>query len=232
MAEGRLAMWVPTSTTLQQLEHVRAIEEIPERLAPGRLGSIAVEELSPDVTRIVMPAGGGVAGQPVSAYLVGRRRFVLIDPGDPTGPALDRALELAAGRGGAIEAVALTHVDPDHAAGAEAMAERLAVPILAGPGAGRAVPYPVREQADWEALVVGDVPLRVVHAPGPRPDHVAYTAEAAGFAVVGDLDGVRGSRSILGPPDERAWATSRERVASVVTAGRWLTGHVPTTERV
>ena len=48
-----------------------------------------------------MPAGGGVAGQPVSAYLVGRRRFVLVDPGDPTGPALDRALELARARGGA-----------------------------------------------------------------------------------------------------------------------------------
>ena len=125
MADGRLAMWLPTSTTLQQLEHVRSIEEIRERLAPGPLGEIEVDEVSPEVTRIVMPAGGGVAGQPVCAYLVGRRRFVLIDPGDPTGPALDRALEIAAARGGAIEAVALTHVDPDHAAGAEAVAERL-----------------------------------------------------------------------------------------------------------
>ena len=78
-----------------------------------------------------MPAGGGVAGQPVSAYLVGRRRFVLIDPGDPTGPALDRALEIAASRDGPIEAVALTHVDPDHAAGTEAVAERLGIPVLA-----------------------------------------------------------------------------------------------------
>ena len=117
MADGRLAMWIPTSTTLQQLEFVRSIDEIRARLSPGRLGEIGVEELSPEVTRIVMPAGGGVAGQPVSAYLVGRRRFVLVDPGDPTGPALDRALEIAASRDGPIEAVALTHVDPDHAAG-------------------------------------------------------------------------------------------------------------------
>ena len=145
-------MWLPTSTTLQQLEHVRSIDEIRERLAPGPLGAIEVEEVSPDVTRIVMPAGGGVAGQPVCAYLVGRRRFVLVDPGDPTGPALDRALEIAAARGGAIEAVALTHVDPDHAAGAEAVAERLGIPVLAGPGGGRPLPYEVRELADLEVL--------------------------------------------------------------------------------
>ena len=157
MADGRLAMWVPTSTTLQQLEFVRSIEEIRARLSPGRLGEIEVEELSPEVTRIVMPAGGGVAGQPVSAYLVGRRRFVLVDPGDPTGPALDRALEIAASRDGAIEAVALTHVDPDHAAGTEAVAERLGIPVLTGPGGGRPLPYAVRELADLELLDAGDV---------------------------------------------------------------------------
>ena len=144
---------------------------------PGALGEIEVEELSPEVTRIVMPAGGGVAGQPVCAYLVGRRRFVLIDPGDPTGPALDRALEIAAARGGAIEAIALTHVDPDHAAGAEAVAERLGIPVLTGPGGGRPLPYEVRELADLELLDAGDVELRTVLTPGPRPDHVAYLVD-------------------------------------------------------
>ncbi len=133
MAAGRLAMWLPTSTTLQQLEHARSIEEIRDRLAPTRLGPIQVGEAADGVTRIVMPAGGGVAGQPVSAYLVGRSRFVLVDPGDPSGPALDRALELARGLGGSIAAVALTHVDPDHAAGAQAVAE-----VARDPGARRA----------------------------------------------------------------------------------------------
>ena len=201
MADGRLAMWLPTSTTLQQLEHVGSIDEIRERLAPGALGEIEVDEVSPEVTRIVMPAGGGVAGQPVCAYLVGRRRFVLIDPGDPTGPALDRALEIAAARGGAIEAIALTHVDPDHAAGAEAVAERLGIPVLTGPGGGRPLPYEVRELADLELLDAGDVELRAVLTPGPRPDHVAYLAADGAFVLTGDLDGVRGARSIPGPAD-------------------------------
>ena len=120
MAAGDLGMWLPTSTTLMQLEHARSIEEIAERLAPGPLGEVVDEVVAADVIRIEMPAGGGVAGQPVNAYLVGRAGFVLVDPGDPTGEALDRALEVAAEHGGRIVAIALTHADPDHAAGAEA----------------------------------------------------------------------------------------------------------------
>ena len=228
MADGHLAMWIPTSTTLQQLEFVRSMDEIRARLSPGRLGEIAVEELSPEVTRIVMPAGGGVAGQPVSAYLVGRRRFVLVDPGDPTGPGLDRALEIAASRDGPIEAVALTHVDPDHAAGTEAVAERLGIPVFAGPGSGRPLPYAVRELVDLEALDAGDVPVRAMLTPGPRPDHVAYHVDSGEFVLVGDLDGPRGARSILRPPDEGAWASSIERLAGLASAAHRLTGHPAT----
>jgi glyoxylase-like metal-dependent hydrolase (beta-lactamase superfamily II) len=177
-----------------------------------------------------MPAGGGVAGQPVCAYLVGRRRFVLIDPGDPTGPGLDRAIEIAAGRGGAIEAVALTHVDPDHAGGAETVAVRLDIPVLTGPGGGRPLPYKVRELGDMEVLDAGDIPLQAVHAPGPRPDHVAFVGE--GFALTGDLDGTRGARAILGPTDQLAWADSLERVAGLVPRDAWLGGHPPATRTV
>lgn len=231
MADGRFAMWLPTSTTLQQLERVATIEEIRERLAPRPLGAIAVEELSPEVTRIVMPAGGGVAGQPVCAYLVGRKRFVLIDPGDPTGPAIDRAIELAAARGGAIEAIALTHVDPDHAAGALTVAESHDIPVLAGPGGGRPLPYAVRELADMEVLVVGDVPLRAVHTPGPRPDHLAFIAGDGAFILAGDLDGVRGTRSILGPSDRDAMAVSLKRVRQLAPSAPLLAGHPSSTTR-
>lgn len=230
MADGRLGMWIPTSATLQQLEHVVSLKDVRTRLAPGRLGDITAEELSPEVTRIVMPAGGGVAGQPVSAYLVGRRRFVLIDPGDPTGPALDRALEIAASRGGTIEAVALTHVDADHAAGAEAVAERLGIPVLAGPGGGRPLPYAARELSDLERLDAGDVGLRAVLSPGPRPDHVAYLADDGAFLLIGDLEGPRGVRSILGPPDEAAWASSLQRLGALAPAARRMTGHPATVD--
>ncbi len=225
MAAGGLGMWLPTSTTLMQLAHASSIEDIAEHLAPGPLGEVVVEVVAADVVRIEMPAGGGVAGQPVNAYLVGRNAFVLVDPGDPTGEALERALEVAAGRDGRIVAIALTHADPDHAAGAEAVAEHLGIPVLVGPGGGRHLPYATHEVRDGEVIDVGDVALRIVATPGPRPDHVAYVVGEGSDVISGDLDGGRGARSILGTPDEAAWQRSAAALHSVAPGARWLPGH-------
>jgi glyoxylase-like metal-dependent hydrolase (beta-lactamase superfamily II)/8-oxo-dGTP pyrophosphatase MutT (NUDIX family) len=228
MADGEIAMWVPTSATLQQLEHVRSFAEIRERLAPGRLGAVEVESISPEITRIVMPAGGGVAGQPVCAYLLGRTRHVLIDPGDPTGPGLERAIAIAAERGGSIAAIALTQVDPDHAGGAEGLALTLDVPIFAGPGAGRPLPYAVQPVGDGERLTVSDAPVVAIRAPGPRPDHVAFNVGApddSPFVVAGDLGGLRGARTVLPAADAAATAASIERLRTFAPAAAWLSGH-------
>ncbi|MDP9483240.1 MAG: MBL fold metallo-hydrolase, partial [Chloroflexota bacterium] len=174
---------------------------------------------------IEMPAGGGVAGQPVNAYLVGRSEFVLIDPGDPTGSAQDRALEEAARRGGQVVAVAATHVDADHVAGAEAIREQLEIEVFVGPGGGRYLPYPTVEVADRAVIDAGDVPLTVVGTPGPRPDHLAFVVGEGRFAVTGDLHGVRGARSIFGLADEAAWERSVARLRSVAPHATWLAGH-------
>jgi glyoxylase-like metal-dependent hydrolase (beta-lactamase superfamily II)/8-oxo-dGTP pyrophosphatase MutT (NUDIX family) len=227
MAAGEIAMWLPTSATLQQLEHAASIEEIRERLAPGRSSPIEVDAISPDVTRIVMPAGGGVPGQPVCAYLIGRRRHVLIDPGDPGGPALERALELAAARGGSVAAIALTQIDPDHAGGAETLADLLGIPVVAGPGAGRAVPYPVEELADGQSIAQCDVPVQAVFTSGTGPEHLAFLCGTADATVViaGDLDGRRGARMIPAPPDLALLTASRERLRALAPTARWLAGH-------
>lgn len=226
MADDALAMWIPTSGTLQQLRYAGSMAEIGGRMTPGRLGEPVATVSSPEVTRILMPAGGGVAGQPIAAYLVGRRRFVLVDPGDPTGPGLELAMAVAAERGGTIEAIALTQVAPDHAAGAEGLAEMLAIPILGGPGAGRPLPFEVQELGDLEDLPYGDVAVRAIHAPGPAPEHVSF-AVGESHLIAGDLDGSTGARSIAGPIDAVALATSRERVAALIPAERWLPAHPP-----
>ena len=223
MADRRIGMWLPTSSTLQQLESVADVADL-HRMAPGPLGEVLVDEPALDVVQVVMPAGGGVGGQPVCAYLVGRRRIVLIDPGDPTGPALERCLEIVAARGGEITAIALTQVDPDHHGGAEGLAERLGIPVLAGPGAGRRMPYPVIEVSEHDVILVGDVPLQVIPTPGPRPDHLALFDAIGGVAFTGDLDGRRGARMIPGPTDAEAWAASRSRIDAIAPGVR-LGGH-------
>jgi glyoxylase-like metal-dependent hydrolase (beta-lactamase superfamily II)/8-oxo-dGTP pyrophosphatase MutT (NUDIX family) len=231
MAAGGFGMWIPTSGTLQQLEHVGSMDDVRSRLAPGEEGTVEVHAVAPDITRISMPAGGGVDGQPVFAYLIGRRRFVLVDPGDPTGPGLDRAVAVAAelSGGGSIAGIALTQADPDHVAGAEGLAEQFGVPVFGGPGAGRDLPFDPIEVGEGSVIEVGDVPLRVVETPGLRPDHVAFVVgempDGVRAVIAGDLDGVRGARSVPGPVDEAALARSVARLRSVAPGAPWFGGH-------
>jgi len=221
-AAGTIGLWVPTSATLQQLEHVRLFDQIRERLGPRRAEGIRVLEEEPGVVRVVLPGAGGVEGQSVNAYLIGLRDVVVIDPGDPSDAAADALLELARKRSATIAAVVLTHADPDHAAGAEALAGRISVPVFAGPGAGRDLPHDVVELADGGRVPAGDIELTVLATPGHRADHIALVAE--GFVLAGDLVGPGPSRSILGPPDVPAWRASLDRLAALLPR-RLLPGH-------
>ena len=229
MAAGDVAMWVPTSATLQQLEHVSGLAEIRQRIVPGTVTAPRVIAERPGITRVVVSGAGAVPGQTVNSYLVGRRRFVLVDPGDPSDEAATAVLGAAAASGGEIVAIALTHVDPDHAGGAEGLALRLELPIYAGPGGGRPLPYDVRELADGDHITDGDVGLEVIATPGVRPDHVAYAVAADDGAgsrsvLIGDLIGPQADRSVLGPVDEATRAASVDRIAAL-RPDRLFPGH-------
>ena len=215
IARRRMRVLPPTSTTLQQLEHVRSMDEVRARLSPGAGGGLVLREPAVDVVtdtivRIELPAGGGIPGQRVNAYLVGRRELALFDPGDPGEAAGEAILGAAAARGGRIVAIALTHADPDHAAGALGLALRLGVPVIAGPGADAVLPFDVRElpYGVLERLDVGDEPVVAQHAPGHRPDHIVFHIgdQAASRPIIaGDLVGRLGSRSVYGQPYEAGW---------------------------
>ena len=217
MAAGEVAMWVPTCATLQQLEHAAGFDEIVARIAPGPAPAPRVVGEWPGLTRIVVGAAGAVPGQTANAYLVGQREVVVIDPGDPSDAAADAILGAVAADGGRLVAIALTHADPDHAAGAEALALRLDLPIVAGPGAGHDLPYLVRELADGERIAAGGAELEVVATPGPRRDHIAFVLRAAGQddrreVIAGELVGPRAAKAVPGPPDVASWQTSLARL--------------------
>ena len=153
----------------------------------------------------------------------------MIDPGDPSDAAADAILGAVAAEGGRLVAIVLTHADPDHAAGAEALALRLDLPILAGPGAGHDLPYLVRELADGERIAAGGAELEVITTPGPRRDHVAFVVRAAGQGdrpeiIAGDLVGPRAAQAVPGPPDMAPWQTSLARIRARYQA-RIYPGH-------
>ncbi len=212
MFAGEIGMWVPTSATLQQLLYVSGLGEIRERIVAGPVAAPRVVAERPGITRIVVSSAGAVPGQTVNAYLVGRQRLVLVDPGDPSDSATAGYLEAAAAMGGEIVAIALTHVDPDHAAGAEVMALQLEIPIIAGPRGGRHLPYVVREVDDGDQITAGDIELDVVATPGPRDDHLAFAIGRD--LLAGDLVGPRAAKAVLGKVDEAARGASIERLAA------------------
>lgn len=222
MAAGEIAMWIPTSATLQQLEHASGVDQLRHRVVHGSVAAPRVIGERPGLRRVVLSGAGGVPGQTVNAYLVGRREVVIVDPGDPSDEAARAILEAIAADGGRAVLIALTHADPDHAAGAEGLALRLGVPIVGGTGAARSLPFDVRELADGEAVGAGDLEMRAIATPGPSPDHVAFVVGPV--VVAGDLVGGRAERAILGPGDPSAWAESVGRLRALAP-DRLYPGH-------
>ena len=210
MAAGEIEMWIPTSATLQLLEHAPGIDDLGRRIVFGSAASPRVIAERPGLIRLVLASAGAVPGRTVNAYLVGGTERVVVDPGDPSDDAAEAIIAAASRDGGRLVGIALTHVDPDHAAGAEALALRLGLPIHGGPGAGRDVGFEIRELADGEPLP-GDGGWTTMLAPGPRPDHLAFAA-GDGSVLVGDITGKPGAHPFPGPVDDEAMARSLDRL--------------------
>jgi glyoxylase-like metal-dependent hydrolase (beta-lactamase superfamily II) len=226
MARGSLPMWLPTSVTLQHLEHAHSFAEIRDRLSAlleVDPGPPVEERITEAVVRLEFRAAGSVPGRTVNGYLVGQREITVVDPGDPSERALDTIIAAATRSGGAIRGICVTHVDPDHVAGAEALAERLDVPVFVGPGGGTPLPFPTVELSGGELVPGADIEIRAVATPGPRPDHLAF-AVAEGTLIAGDLVGDRPSRSLPGPADASAWRRSLTSIGRL-GAVRLLPGH-------
>jgi glyoxylase-like metal-dependent hydrolase (beta-lactamase superfamily II) len=210
MAAGEIDMWIPTSATLQQLEHASAIDEIRERIVFGPVAAPRVVGERPGLVRLVLSGAGAVPGRTVNAYLVGNRERVVVDPGDASDDAAEAIIEAAARDAGRLVGIALTQVDPAHAAGAEALALRLDLPILGGPGAGRDVGFDVRELTEGKPLP-GDGGWTAMATPGPRPEHLAFVGRD-GSVLVGDLIGDPAGHQMSVPVDGAAMARSLDRL--------------------
>ena len=160
MADGDIDLWIPTSSTLAQLEGARDLDDVRARFRHGAVEPPRVAVVAPAVREVVTWGGGGIPGRRTTGRLVGRERFVLVDHADPSDAAAD-AVIAAVGGPGRLAAIALTSPAPDHSAGAEGLALRLGIPILAGRGARRRLPHEVVELDDEALVDAGDVPLRV-----------------------------------------------------------------------
>jgi glyoxylase-like metal-dependent hydrolase (beta-lactamase superfamily II)/8-oxo-dGTP pyrophosphatase MutT (NUDIX family) len=213
MAAGAIDLWPPTSTTLQQLAPARDLDDVRRHLAPVRAAQDPqMARLSPSVVRLTLGNAGAIAGQSVDAFLLGRRRLVVVDPGDPSDDAAAAIAAVLRDVDGTLTAILLTAPVPDHAAGAEALAIRHEAPILASAGATRVMSSEIVAIEDGDRLAFADVEIRVHATPGTHPDHLAFEVPEAEVVLVGELEGPGPSRSIRTPVDAAALRRSRDLV--------------------
>jgi glyoxylase-like metal-dependent hydrolase (beta-lactamase superfamily II) len=116
-----------------------------------------------------------------NTWIVGRDPAWVVDPGPALPEHLD-AVAAAVGERGGAGGIALTHDHPDHAAGLDALADRLGHPPI-----GRMPPL-----GDGDAFG----PFTAYHVPGHAPDHLVFVADGAAFTG----DAVLGAGSVFVAP--------------------------------
>jgi hypothetical protein len=133
----------------------------------------------------------------VDAWLVGRRRVVVVDPGDPTDAGLEAVLTAAtaaeAGAGTAGDAgpgdrprivgVVATSASPDRVGAAVGLALVADVPLVASAAAAPAIGEPCGIVGDGEWIRWGDVPLRARTVDGDPDGAMVLEVTALGVEL-------------------------------------------------
>ena len=165
------------------------------------LTSGQLDEIAPGVRRLVARNPGFMTGPGTNTYLVGTQRCTVIDPGPHDLVHIERILQAAGGRVGAILA---THTHPDHSPAVAALAQSTGAEVLgrSAPVHGRqdATFAPTRVLNDGDVVRVGEVALRTIHTPGHASNHLCYLLEGSGMLFSGDHV-MQGSTVVIGPPD-------------------------------
>ena len=224
-AAGEIDLWSPTSATLRQLAPATDVDQVRSLLAPVRAAPGAVVERAGDgLRRVRLGSGGGIPGLTVNAWVVGWRRVVVVDPGDPTDAGLDALLAATTRLGMEIAAVVVTSGAPDHTGGAVALALVAGVPLLASARAAALVGQPAAVVADGSRIGAGDV-LLVAHEVHGDPDGaVILEAPDLGVVLTGDVGTSGASRAIPRSGDETGVRSRGEAMLERVS-GRRLPAH-------
>lgn len=137
-----------------------------------------------EISRFLAPNPGPMTLEGTNTYLLqGVRGAVVIDPG----PLHEEHLRAVAAA--PVTLILLTHDHPDHAAGADRLAE------LSG--------APVRPRVEDGQLVrAGEVVLRALATPGHTKDSVSFLVEETGELFTGDTVLGRGT-TVVAHPDGR-----------------------------
>ena len=183
-------LWPPTSTTLAQLEAVRSIREARHRLAPRRPAEPPrIEDVAPGLVRIRGSYAGGRPGERSDAWIVGRDRVVVVNPGGTTDRELDAVLGTVNRHGATVGAVAVTSGRPEHVGGAMAVALVAGAPLVAPAGVVGRIGEEARTIADGERVPSVDVEVIARVPSGADGSTCVYEVPELDLRIEGKLSG-------------------------------------------
>jgi glyoxylase-like metal-dependent hydrolase (beta-lactamase superfamily II) len=170
------------------------------------------------------------------------RRAAVVDPGGDL-PLIEQAIEA---QELVVERILITHGHLDHAGGAAALAERLAVPIEGPhvgdrfwidmlPEQGRMMGFagraftPQRWLEDGDTVHVGEMHFEVLHCPGHTPGHVVFFQRQWRLAAVGDVlfAGSIGRTDLPGGDHQALLDAIRIKLWPLGDDVRFIPGHGP-----
>jgi endoribonuclease LACTB2 len=143
-----------------------------------------------------------------NCYIVGRERFVVIDPGTEQAEQLDKLYSLIDAlieRGGTFAAIIITHHHVDHVCGVPALRERYGmIPVWGHALNEGLIDEPIgaldRHLTDDEVIEIDEGhALRCLFTPGHAPGHLVLLHQASHTLLCGDLVASRGT-IIVRPP--------------------------------
>ena len=161
-----------------------------------------------------------------ASYLIGDPsggEAVVVDPAY----AIEQYLEAAAQDGVRIVRVLETHTHADHVSGHGRLALEQGVPVSVHPIA--EPEFPFEAVADGAVLHVGDVPIRVLHTPGHRPEHCAFVVDER-LVLTGDSlfvgDAARPDLAVDAREGAQGLYHSLQRLTQLPDAYEVYPGHV------
>lgn len=189
-------------------------------------------EVAAGVVRLTAPNPGMMTGPGTNTYVLGHKRFTVLDPGPDHPTHIERILEIT---GGAIDKVVVTHTHQDHSPGVAALEASTGCRIYGWPapaGASQDQTFAPDEEPVHGDLIDTDAgTLKVLHTPGHASNHLCYLLMEQELLFSGDHI-MQGSTVVINPPDgdmkayiESLYDLLDEPVRYIAPAHGFLMGH-------